>query len=317
MKDMNAHAGITVQAPEAGQRIDMFLAGKTGITRSQIQKIIERNDVLVNGVAVGRNYRVKASDRISLHLTLPGEGGERLAPEPIPVEILFKDDHVVVVNKPAGMVVYPAAGHGQGTLMNALAHYCEKLASVGGPLRPGVVHRLDKDTSGVMVVAVDDRAYYDLVEQFRQRTIKRRYVTLVFGNLKSDSGEIALPIGRSESDRKKMSTKVRRGKEAVTRWKVLERFGVATLAEVRLGTGRTHQIRVHFASVGHPVLGDRTYGRKTEIGVGKKRVTFPRQMLHAEMLGFKHPASGEYMEFSSPLPEDMRRILDVLAEIRE
>jgi len=304
---MNTHENITVQVPEAGQRIDTFLAGKTGITRSQMQKLIEKGGVLVNGIPVSRNYRVKASDRIRLHI--PAEETGELTPEPIPVEILYKDKYIVVVNKPPGMVVYPAAGHGHGTLMNALAHHYGKLASVGSPLRPGVVHRLDKDTSGVMVVAADDGAYYDLVEQFRRRTIKRRYITLVYGNIKADTGEIALPIGRSESDRKKMSTRVRRGKEAVTRWKVLERFGIATLLEVHLGTGRTHQIRVHLSSLGYPVLGDRTYGRKTELEIKKKKVSFPRQMLHAEMLGFGHPASGEYMEFSSPLPEDMREVL--------
>jgi 23S rRNA pseudouridine1911/1915/1917 synthase len=307
---MNSDENIRVDVSGAGKRIDTFLAGKTGITRSQIQKLIDKGDVLVNDLRVGRSYKVREGDDITL--SRPEQETGRLAPEAIPVGILYEDEYVVVVNKPPGMVVYPAAGHGHGTLMNVLAHHCDKLAAVGGPLRPGVVHRLDRDTSGVMVVAVDDEAYYNLVEQFRQRTIKRKYVTLVFGNLKMDTGEIALRIGRSESDRKKMSTRVRRGKEAVTRWKVLERFGGATLMEVRLGTGRTHQIRVHFSSIGHPVLGDRTYGRKTELMVGKKRIAFPRQMLHAEMLGFVHPVSGEYMEFSSPLPEDMKTVIKEL-----
>lgn len=312
MRTMNGTENLTVQSHEAGQRVDTFLAEKTGITRSQIQKLIEKGDVLVKGGLVSRNYRVKVNDVITL--LRPGKETGRLAPEAIPLEILYEDEHIVVLNKPPGMVVYPAAGHGHGTLMNALAYHCGKLAVVGGPLRPGVVHRLDRDTSGVMVVAVDDEAYYDLVGQFRQRTIKRKYIALVFGNLKTDTGEIVLPIGRSVSDRKKMSTRVRRGKEAVTRWKVLERFGSATLIEVRLGTGRTHQIRVHFSSVGYPVLGDRTYGRKTEIEVRKRRILFPRQMLHAELLGFRHPATGEYMEFSSPLPEDMKEVLGVLSE---
>jgi 23S rRNA pseudouridine1911/1915/1917 synthase len=301
---------VTVQESEAGKRIDTFLARKTGITRSQIQRLMEKGDVLVNGSAAGQNDRVKADDRISLEVSAE-ETGE-LTPEPIPLEIFFSDKYVVVVNKPPGMVVYPAAGHAQGTLLNALAHHCRTLATVGAPLRPGVVHRLDKDTSGVMVVATEDSAYYDLVEQFRRRTIKRKYVAVVYGNMNADTGEIALPIGRSESDRKKMSTRVRRGKEAVTRWKVLERFGIATLLEVRLGTGRTHQIRVHLSSLGHPVLGDRTYGRKTEVEIGKKKVPVPRQMLHAEVLGFHHPASGEYMEFSAPLPDDMKTVIKEL-----
>ncbi len=310
---MNTERYITVDISEAGKRIDTFLAEKTGITRSQIQKIMEKGDVLVNAVAVSRDYRIKRDDRIEV--IMPPEEKERLIPEPIPLEILYRDKHLVVVNKPAGMVVYPAAGHGQGTLMNALAYHLGTLSGVGGPLRPGVVHRLDRDTSGVMVVALDDVAYYDLAEQFRQRTIKRKYLAIIYGDMKNDIGEIALPIGRSRSDRKKMSTRVGGGKDAVTRWKVLERFLLAALVEVRLGTGRTHQIRVHFSSMGHPVLGDKTYGRKTEVEVKKKRISFPRQMLHAEMLGFTHPVSGEYMEFSSPLPEDMKRALDELSEL--
>ena len=304
---------IVVNFSDAGQRIDTFLASKTGITRSQLQKLIESGSVLVNSRIVSQNYRVKTNDVITL--TISDKETEGLIPEPIPLEILYKDDYLVVVNKPAGMVVYPSAGHNQGTLMNALSHYCKKLASVGGTLRPGIIHRLDKDTSGVMVVALNDEAYYNLVEQFRQRTITRRYSALVYGNLKEDKGEIALQIGRSVSDRKKMSTRVRKGKEAITRWKVLERFGNATLIEARLGTGRTHQIRVHFASTGHSVVGDRTYGKKVELEVkAKKKIVFPRQMLHAELLGFTHPATGKYLEFSSPLPEDMTQKIKALRE---
>lgn len=311
---MNGVQNIEVRIPEAGERLDTFLAKKTGITRSQIGILIDAGNVLLNGRRESRNYRVKAKDIIALRT--PEREAERLMPEPIPIEILYRDDAVVVVNKPPGMVVYPAAGHRHGTLMNALSYRCGRLATVGGPLRPGVVHRLDRDTSGVMVVALDDNAYYNLIEQFRQRTIKRRYAAVVYGDMKGDSGEIAAPIGRSESDRKKMSTRVRRGREALTRWKVLRRFGVATLIELRLGTGRTHQIRVHLASVGHPILGDRTYGRKTEIEVKKRKIIFPRQMLHAEMLGFRHPSSGgEYIGFSSPLPEDMEEALRELSEL--
>ncbi len=301
---------ISVQSSDTKERLDAFIARQTGITRSQIQKLIEQGDVLVNSRQSSQNYRVKISDEISIRQ--PEKPVEGLVPEAIPIEILYKDDYLVIVNKPAGMVVYPSAGHYSGTLMNALAYHCKKLASIGGPLRPGVVHRLDKDTSGIMVVALDDNAYYDLIEQFRQRTINRRYKALVYGNLREDSGEITSLIGRSETDRKKMSTRVRRGKEAVTRWRVIKRFGCATLMEARLGTGRTHQIRVHFASIGHPVLGDRTYGKKTFIDIGNKRIVFPRQMLHAELLGFIHPITKEPLEFSSPLPEDMKDLLPVL-----
>ena len=302
---------IVVQPSEAGKRIDIFLAKRTAITRSQIQRLITQGNVLINSKDVSQNYRLKSKDLISINI--PDKETEGLLAESIPLDILYKDDHLVVVNKPAGMVVYPAAGHAHGTLMNALSYHCKKLTTVGGPLRPGVVHRLDKDTSGVMVIALNDKAYYNLIEQFKHRTINRKYIALVYGNLREDKGEIALKIGRSESDRKKMSTRVRKGKEAVTRWKVLKRFGNATLVEVRLGTGRTHQIRVHFASIGHPLLGDRTYGKKVEIEAKtRKIILFPRQMLHAELLGFTHPATGAYLEFSSPVPEDMaERINDL------
>jgi len=301
---------IIVQDSEKGERLDIFLQKKTGITRSQIQKLIRQGDVLVSDALVNQNYRVKSEDSISIQV--PAKTDEGLVAEPIPLKVLYEDSHLIVVDKPAGMVVYPAAGHAQGTLMNALAHHCSNLSAPGGPLRPGVVHRLDKDTSGVMVVALSDEAYYSLVEQFRQRTISRKYIAIIHGNLKDDKGEIALRIGRSESDRKKMSTQTRRGKEAFTRWKVVQRFGSATVVEVKLGTGRTHQIRVHFASTGHPVLGDRTYGNKTEIEIEtedkkKRKIIFPRQMLHAGLLGFTHPVTGGYLEFSSPLPEDMSR----------
>jgi 23S rRNA pseudouridine1911/1915/1917 synthase len=302
---------IVVHPAEAGERIDTFLVRKTGITRSQIQRLMGKSNVLVNEKPVFQNYRIKTEDIVSLHIAEKKEEG--LMPEPLPVDILYKDDSLVVVNKPAGMVVYPAAGHDHGTLMNALAYHIGKLASTGGPLRPGVVHRLDKDTSGVMVVALDDRAYYHFTEQFKERTIHRKYVALVHGDLRGGEGEIALKIGRSESDRKKMSTRVKKGREAVTKWKAIRRFGRATLIEAKLGTGRTHQIRVHFASIGHPVLGDRTYGKKVEIEVkAGKKILFPRQMLHAESLGFVHPVTGKYLEFSSPLPEDMRRKVEAL-----
>ncbi|MDI6890733.1 MAG: RluA family pseudouridine synthase [Thermodesulfovibrionales bacterium] len=310
---------IVVQMSDVGQRLDTFLAKKTGITRSQIQKLIGKCDVLVNGRSVSQNYKVKKDDLISLKV--PEKKPEGLIPEPIPIDTLYKDDHIVVVNKPAGMVVYPSAGHNHGTLMNAISYHCRRLATVGRPLRPGVVHRLDKDTSGVMVIALSDEAYYNLIEQFRHRAIKRRYIALIYGNIRENEGEIALKIGRSESDRKKMSTRMKKGKEAVTRWKVLERFGNATLIEARPGTGRTHQIRVHFASIGHPLLGDRAYGKKTtlkwKMENGKwKTLTFPRQMLHAELLGFIHPVTREYIEFLSPLPEDMAQKIEELRHFK-
>lgn len=304
---------FTAASSDTSKRLDIFAAEKTGITRSQIQILIREGNILVNNRSADPNYRVQSGDIIELLRPEPEQ--EILTPEPIPVPILFSDDYLVVVDKPAGMVVYPSAGHVQGTLLNALAYHCKKMATIGGPLRPGVVHRLDKDTSGIMVVALDDRAYYDLVEQFRERTINRKYITLVYGDIKKTSGEIALEIGRSASDRKKMSTRTQRGKEAVTRWKVMERFGAATLIEAKLGTGRTHQIRVHFAAIGHPVLGDTTYGKRTAIEIKRTKIFFPRQMLHAAVLGFTHPVTGEHLEFSSPVPDDMEECIRKLSEL--
>jgi 23S rRNA pseudouridine1911/1915/1917 synthase len=299
-----AQEKIVIQPAESGERIDTFLAKKTGITRSQIQKLIQNSDIFVNERPANQHYRIKIQDIITIRLA--EKKNEELIPEPIPVDILHQDDHLVVVNKPSGMVVYPSAGHGHGTLMNALSYACDHLASVGGPLRPGIVHRLDKDTSGVMVVALNDSAYYSLAGQFKERSINRKYAALVHGHLPGNEGRIVLKIGRSESDRKKMSTRSKRGKEAVTEWTVIRRFNNATLIGVKLGTGRTHQIRVHFASTGHPVLGDRTYGKKTTLEIkGGRKILFLRQMLHAELLGFIHPVFGEYMEFSTPLPKDM------------
>lgn len=301
---------LAVTSDDKAKRLDIFVSEGTGITRSQVLKLIRGGHVLVNGKGEDPNYKVRLSDTIEIAV-LQGPDVALIA-ENLPLKILFMDEYLAVVEKPAGMVVYPAAGHTGGTLMNALAHYAPKLASIGGELRPGVVHRLDKDTSGTMVVALDDAAYYDLIEQFRKRTIRRKYIALVSGVLKEDSGEIKLAIGRSDSDRKKMSTRTRRGKEALTRWKVLKRLNKATLIEVRLGTGRTHQIRVHFAAIGHSVLGDRTYGKKIYVEIKGRKVLVPRQMLHAETLGFIHPHTRQLLEFSSPIPDDMKECIEEL-----
>lgn len=304
-----SHGEFQIDDKDNGKRIDVVSSEMSGISRSQIQHLIEKGLLTVNTQRIRANYRAKLGDRISIQIQ---DEEQKLLKEDLPVEVLYKDDFLIVLDKPAGMVVYPAAGHPVGTLMNAVAYKSGKLASVGGPLRPGVVHRLDKETSGVMVVALDDTAYYGLSEQFRTRTIDRKYIALVYGSLQDESGQISLRIGRSESDRKKMSTRIKRGKEALTSWKVIERLSSATLIEAKLGTGRTHQIRVHLASLGHPVLGDRTYGKKMQLEVGRKKVVFPRQMLHAEILGFIHPVKGQYMKFASELPQDMRKIIEVL-----
>ena len=300
----------SISPDDVSERLDIVAARLFGLTRSQAQKAIHAAAIRVNHKEATPNHKLRADDIVTYAET-PAEDG-MLIPENIPLSMLYRDDHLIVVDKPAGLVVYPAAGHRQGTLMNALAHHCGKLSSVGGPFRPGVVHRLDKDTSGVMVVALDDSAYYHLVEQFRERAIIRRYQAIVYGGLKGESGEIDLEIGRSAGNRKKMSTRTQSGKEAVTRWRVLERFPEATLVEAKLGTGRTHQIRVHFSAIGHPLLGDALYGRKTTLERSGRKIVFPRQMLHAEVLGFAHPVTGGYLEFKSPLPEDMMRALEGL-----
>jgi 23S rRNA pseudouridine1911/1915/1917 synthase len=304
---------LKVSAEDAANRIDRFASEKSEITRSQIHKFIDEGLLLVNGSPVKPNYKVREGDQVEI--TLPERPPDELIPEDIPVDILYSDEHIAVVNKPAGLVVYPAAGHPSGTLMNALRFSLGELTAPGAPLRPGVVHRLDKDTSGIMVVALSDQAYHGLVEQFSERTIKRSYVALLWGRLKGESGKISIKIGRSMTDRKKMSVRTRKGKEAETSWDVLERFRGATLVRAKLSTGRTHQIRVHFASAGHPVLGDETYGKKTSIALtGKEKLSFPRQMLHAKVLGFRHPVTDKKMRFTSPLSQDMQEALEALRE---
>jgi 23S rRNA pseudouridine1911/1915/1917 synthase len=302
---------ITVGAAGKAERLDIFLSDSLGMTRSQVQKLIKAGSVSVNNHKESPRYRVRLGDTIEI--IMPQETEEVLLREDIPLNILFIDKYVAVVDKPAGMVVYPSAGHSGGTLMNALAYHAPKLASIGGCLRPGIVHRLDKDTSGVMVIALDDAAYYHLVDQFKERAIYRKYLALISGCLKEDSGEINLAIGRSTTDRKKMSTRTNRGKEAVTRWSVVKRLHKATLIEAKLGTGRTHQIRVHFAAIGHPVLGDSTYGKINYIASDGTKIVIPRQMLHAKSLGFIHPHTLKLLRFSSPVPHDMQTCITILS----
>ncbi len=303
---------VTVE--EMNERFDNYLALKSDISRSGIQRLIKSGLAMVNGGVEKPGYKVKAGDVIEL--IVPDEPDTILIAEEIPLDIIWEDDHIVVVNKPAGMVVYPAVGNRSGTLMNALAFRCNKLSPVGAPLRPGIVHRLDKDTSGVMVIAKDNITHYDLVDQFREREIEKQYLALVFGNLKDEKGEINKAIGRSCSNRKKMSTKARRAKEAITQYEVEKRFGCATLIKVRILTGRTHQIRVHFASIGHSVLGDSLYGKKVSLETGQGLIKFDRQMLHASSLKLKHPVAGNIQEFTAPIPEDMQKTIHKLKDLK-
>ncbi len=310
---MNPH-GLCIVASEGdvSTRLDLFVALKTPLSRSQAQRLIESGHIRINGSPSTKDYRLKAGDQVSVDFQQREE--PTLIPEPIPLTFYHIDEYIAVVDKPPDMVVYPSLGHNSGTLINGIYYHCKKVATVGLPLRPGIVHRLDKDTSGVMVVALDDMAYYDLIEQFRHRTINRRYLAIIHGSPRQDHGEVSYPIGRALSDRKKMSVKTKRGKDAMTTWRILKRYNNASLIELKLGTGRTHQIRVHMAAIGHPVLGDKVYGSKCLIQRGNTNYPVKRQMLHAATLGLVHPITNQYMEFHSEMPSDMIECLDVLSD---
>jgi len=299
---------LSVAAEDAGCRLDVWLAKRLpGLSRSRVQALIRSGDVQVGGKTHRPHDKVSTGMDVTVHV--PPARPVSLSAEDIPLDIIHEDPDLVVVNKPAGLVVHPAAGHASGTLVNALLHHCHDLAGVGGELRPGIVHRLDKDTSGVMVAAKNDDAMASLVEQFKQGAVRKEYLAIVHGTPRPAAGTVRTLIGRSRHDRKKMSARPARGREAVTTYETVEELGHFTLLGVRIETGRTHQIRVHLAHIGHPVLGDRQYGRRkpsaADTGAG-------RQMLHAHRLGFRHPRSGESMTFEAPVPEDMKAALERL-----
>ncbi|MBT0653377.1 RluA family pseudouridine synthase [Geomobilimonas luticola] len=298
-------------------RLDQAVAQLIGgLTRAAAQRLIEAGMVTVGGTPQKPSLKLRGGERILV--TIPPPVPATPAPEAIPLTILYEDRDLVVVNKPAGMVVHPGAGTSGGTLVNALLAHCVDLSGVGGELRPGIVHRIDKDTSGVIVVAKHDASHQSLAHQFKEHTIKRIYLALVFGSPKTDKGRIESVIGRHPTDRKKMSGKARHGKHAVTHWQVLGRYSGVTLLKLRLETGRTHQIRVHLSEAGHPLLGDDTYGGGGRLaGIRDLQLRtlireMGRQALHAKTLGFLHPTSGEYLEFDTDLPEDMGRIIEYL-----
>ena len=297
---------LTVTEENAGERIDRFLSVQcSDISRSYLQKLIKDQLVSVNGKIVKANYKVQVNDTISVEF--PEIKELDILPEDIPLDILYEDDAVLVVNKPKGMVVHPAAGHTSGTLVNAVLFHCKgNLSGINGVLRPGIVHRIDKDTTGALLICKDDVTHRDLAEQLKEHSITRRYRAIVSGNLKEDEGTIEGPIGRHPTDRKKMAINPTHGKEAITHYRVLARFGNATYIECRLETGRTHEIRVHMTSIGHPLLGDEIYGST------KNPYHLDGQTLHAMILGFVHPKTGEYMEFEAPLPEYFCKLLDKL-----
>lgn len=295
-----------IAAPEdAGARLDAFLAGKMEKTRSSVQKLIEEENVRLNGAPAAKNARLREGDRVEA--TEPPPEVLDVKPQNIPLDIVYEDQDLLVVNKPKGMVVHPAAGNPDGTLVNALLFHCgDSLSGINGVIRPGIVHRIDKDTSGLLIVAKNDRAHQSLAEQIAVHSFTRIYNAVVYGIVKEEEGTVSAPIGRHPADRKRMAVLSSGGREAVTHYRVLERFPGFTLVECRLETGRTHQIRVHMAHIGHPVAGDPVYGPKKCI------TELQGQCLHARVIGFIHPATGEYLEFDSGLPPYFERFLEKL-----
>lgn len=292
---------VTAEAEDAGTRADVFLAAKLGVSRSNMQKLLEDGRVKRGEKIIKANYKVRAGEMFVVDIPEP-EPIEAV-PENIPLDIIYEDDDVVVLNKARGMVVHPAPGNYTGTLVNALLYHCSNLSGINSAIRPGIVHRLDKDTSGIMIVAKNDAAHISLSQQIQSKTAVRTYLAVVRGNIKTDSGTIETQIARDKTDRKKMAVVKEGGRDAITDYEVLERFGKYTLVRCKLRTGRTHQIRVHMEYLGYPLVGDPKYSpMKTPFGI-------KGQALHSHTLEFTHPRTGERMEFEAPLPEDMHKII--------
>ena len=286
-------------------RLDAYISNKeTNISRTNIQRLIEEGNVLVNGQKKKISYKVQIGDNIEINI--PEAKETSIKAENIPVEVVYEDNDIIVVNKPKGMVVHPANGNPDGTLVNAIMAMCKgSLSGIGGEIRPGIVHRLDKDTSGLLIVAKNDLAHINMSNQIKDRQVKKIYIALVKGNINENEATINMPIGRSTKDRKKMAVR-KDGKEAITHFKVLKRYKNYTLLEVKIDTGRTHQIRVHMAEIGHPVVGDMVYSKgKNEFGV-------EGQMLHSKSLDFKHPITGKEMHLEAKLPEYFEKVLEKL-----
>ncbi|MCI4126007.1 RluA family pseudouridine synthase [Bacillus haynesii] len=302
------HYDMTVHEEHKGERIDKYLtAVEADWSRTQVQQWIKEDRVLVNGNAVKANYKVQEGDAVSVHVPEPEPLD--VTAEPMDLDIYYEDQDVLVVNKPRGMVVHPAPGHLTGTLVNGLMAHCDDLSGINGVMRPGIVHRIDKDTSGLLMVAKNDMAHESLVNQLVNKTVTRKYTALVHGVIPHDHGTIEAPIGRDKKDRQSMTVTRENGKHAVTHFEVTERFDDFTVVECQLETGRTHQIRVHMKYIGFPLAGDPKYGPK-------KTVDFNGQVLHAGVLGFDHPRTGEYVEFEAPLPDDMKNLLDKIRNKR-
>lgn len=298
---------FTVQADEAGNRIDKVIVEsmEESVSRSRLQDWIRAGRVRVNGRTVKPNYKVSEGDEIVVEPPEPEV--TELIPEPIPLDIAYEDQDVIVVNKPRGMVVHPAAGHARGTLVNALMHHCQDLSGINGEIRPGIVHRIDKDTSGLIMAAKNDQAHVSLSAQLKEHSVTRRYFAVVHGVLEHDQGTVEAPIGRDPKNRKRFTVTDRGGKHAVTHFAVAERFQDYTLLELMLETGRTHQIRVHMKFIGHPLVGDPLYGRAKG-----RTMRLPGQALHAAVLGFTHPRTGKRLTFEAPIPDEMQELIQEL-----
>lgn len=296
---------ILADKESKGTRIDLVLSLKLPeISRSFVQKLLEGGAVKVNGSqCVSKKYKVEEGDVIEVNLPEPKE--LEVEAENIPIEIVYEDEDLMVVNKPRGMVVHPAAGNESGTLVNAVMYHCgDRLSSINGVIRPGIVHRIDKDTSGLLMIAKNNRAHESLSRQLAEHTITRKYTALVYNNFNEDEGTVDAPLGRDPKNRLRRAVVSENSKRAVTHWRVLERFGKYTLIEAQLETGRTHQIRVHMAYINHPLVGDLLYGPK------KQTIFQDGQLLHAGVLGFIHPSTGQYMEFSRPIPEEFQQVIE-------
>jgi 23S rRNA pseudouridine1911/1915/1917 synthase len=309
---------FVVPKEHGGERIDLFLAGLIpDFSRNWVKKLIKEGHVLVNGMPVKPSYEARGGDLVTVEMR-GNEPDEALKPEPMRLDILFEDEDLLIVNKPCGLVVHPGAGHSEGTLVHGLLAHSPRLAAQGSPLRPGIVHRLDKDTSGTMVVAKSARAYLDLIRQFKDRSVRKQYLALVYGSPATE-GEISSLLGRHPADRKKIAVLHKGGREALSRWRVEKNWGETALLSVRIETGRTHQIRVQLSHIGHPVVGDETYGGGKRRAQNIKSATVremvlraKHQMLHAVWLELIHPATGEVLSITAPVPEDFREIIEGL-----
>ncbi|HCF65382.1 MAG TPA: RNA pseudouridine synthase [Clostridiales bacterium] len=296
---------VIVNENDKGKRLDIYIAENFNeLSRTMIKKLIESNNILVNDKSEKVSYKVQANDNISIDV--PEAKETKLKAQEIPLDIIYEDSDIIVVNKPKGMVVHPANGNPDGTLVNAILSICKNsLSGIGGELRPGIVHRLDKDTSGLIIVAKNDKAHINMSEQIKERNVKKTYIALVRGNVPEEEATINMPIGRSTKDRKKMAV-TKNGKQAITHFKVLKRYSKYTLLEIKIETGRTHQIRVHMAEIGYPVVGDAVYSN------GKNEFGIEGQMLHAYKLEFMHPITNKHMELTVPLPQYFEEILKKL-----